>query len=649
MQVLKAFTLDITRTTPLEYIYAKQGDVDSRVLEIELLNSGEIYTIPATVTARFRLKKKDGTQCLTDCTIADNKISATLTEQMLAVEGIAVAEIALYDSDGSLITSQTFYIKVEKYTINPPQVTSSDEYKSLTAALTRVAQVETIANTAEAQSETALENLTIIEATINTATDGANTAAQGANTAATLCNNAVASLNNKAMKKYTVTFTGSLSAGTRADDAVGMVANVAVDGATVVNNFDGVSFFNRPICCCTWDATARKWKVNAYRGEPNFAWDGTNGELMYECTPFYYKTDLNTYVSVTATPSEGYALAPMFKDGNTKVYCPVFPLAMVNGVATSRSGYLPQTGSLDSFMTNCRTFDSKAHTETIEVRFSEYVLQLVEFATKDVQTVMMGACNMRYNGDDIIASVISDTSFTTTSAIGALFKAGQTISIGSAKNGEQRTSGVVITSITTVDTVSTFVLASAVANLAIGDYLSSRCWINGATNIVTASSGSPVSNTDGFRPCIWRGNALPWANGFSTLCNVLVNRTGAGTTESPYVYKLWYLSDPSKYNAGAITADYIEANFNLATADGYVKTLKVDTRYPFLMGTAEIGGASTTYAAAYYYIINTPAVRAVRVGGRFSTGRACSPVYFYVDLAPSYSYLFCLARLFVSP
>ena len=117
-----------------------------------------------------------------------------------------------------------------------------------------------------------------------------------------------------------------------------MIAKVAIGAEVVQNDFDGVPFFDRPICCCTWDAAARKWRVNAYKGEPGFAWDGSNGEVMYECTPFYYKAIFEgvgspTYVSVTATPCEGYELAPLFKNGEDKVYCPCFNMALVDDVA----------------------------------------------------------------------------------------------------------------------------------------------------------------------------------------------------------------------------------------------------------------------------------------------------------------------------
>ena len=169
------------------------------------------------------------------------------------------------------------------------------------------------------------------------------------------------------VKRYGVRFEGSNPNGIRVEDAVGMIAQVAVDDEIVINDFDEVSFFNRPICCGYHDEEGR-FHVNAYRGEPGFAWDGSNGEVYYECTPFYYKGDLHTYISVSATPLEGYKLAPMFKNGHDKVYCPVFPVAMVDGMPTSRAGVFPTYNSMNGHMTDVRKYHQKAHTETMAVR-----------------------------------------------------------------------------------------------------------------------------------------------------------------------------------------------------------------------------------------------------------------------------------------
>ncbi len=135
LTILKSFSLDFTRSSPLEYIFAKQGDQNSRILEITPLNSGAEYSIPAGTTARFGAKKSDGTQVLIDGTITDGKIYVTLTEQTLAASGILVAEIGLYGLSQELLSSQHFYMKIEPFAIDTEAAESSDEYESFVVAL----------------------------------------------------------------------------------------------------------------------------------------------------------------------------------------------------------------------------------------------------------------------------------------------------------------------------------------------------------------------------------------------------------------------------------------------------------------------------------------------------------------------------------
>lgn len=651
LKIVKTFALDFTRNAPLEYIFVKAGDKNSRVLDITPFNSGLAYTIPEGVKVVFAAKKPDKTEILNDAKVntATGHIEVTLSEQTLAAEGILVCEVALYSASDEFLSSQHFYLKASPFALT--NVESGNEYNTLVVALLSVDAKVREAEEAIANANAATNAANTATTNANAATARALTAEESALAAAETARNAAASITDHELKKYSVRFSGSASAGTREDDAVGMLAKVAIGEEVVQNDFDNVPFFDRPICCCTWDAAARKWRVNAYKGEPGFAWDGSNGEVMYECTPFYYKAIFEgvsspTYVSVTATPCEGYELAPLFKNGEDKVYCPCFNMALVDDVAVSRAGLTPYYGSLNAAMEKARKFDAKAHTETIEALFSDALLLWVEFATKNWRSVMYGCGTLVYNATTRVSSVVSKTVFKTTYS-GLV--AGQRIALGSGEYGSNRHASVEIASVETDPSDSTLcvvTLKEAATGLAANDYISSRMYETGkaALAVTNASSGSPVSNTSGKYPCIWRGKENPWGNGFSTLCNVLTKRYGA---EGAYTYKLQYLPDPSKYASGAITEDYIEANFNLATTDGYAKTLGQDTRYPFLFCTSEVGASSTNYIGAYYYYPRYE-VCAARVGGHFGCGGFVG-LFFYLYYAPGTSNVISAARLFCSP
>lgn len=457
------------------------------------------------------------------------------------------------------------------------------------------------------------------------------------------------------IKKYGVKFTGSNPMGERLYDAVGMVANVAVDDQLTQNDFDSVSFYNRPMCNVYFDSLGNP-TVMAYRGEPGFNMEGAifppytkKASVYYECKPCGWNGSYDEPV-VTSTPMEGIELFSCFPDWNTKIYLPSFWMAVEDGQPVSISGTRPGYYSLNSAMSTVKAWSENAHTETMAAHMYEYILQLVEFATRDLQTIMMGCSNLRYNSATDTA-VIAETSVNriiVTNSTASNYVVGQTIVIGTAQNGDNVAKERSITAIDVYDASNKAIsFDGAPVNIAVGNFVSSRVWKNGATDIVVASSGSPVSNTSGKYPCIWRGKVDPWAHGYSVICDILIQRRGAGTTEDPYTYRPYYLPDPRKYAAGVITNDYTELQYDIPSVDGYAKSLWQDSRQKYIGLTKEVGASSTTWLSAYYYYPRYD-VCVVFVGGHFNLGRLCSPVYFYCLYPPSASDIHRLARLFVS-
>ena len=176
-------------------------------------------------------------------------------------------------------------------------------------------------------------------------------------------------------RAWTVTFDPeSVSPdGKRGDLARNMVANVAVGEEKVRNDFDSVPIFNRPIFNATWDSDLRCWVDLVERGEPGFTFTPTeeNREVVYRCTPFWYKIGFEdgqgpTYVSVSDQPLEGYKLAPMFKNATTYEYRPCFELAIGSDKKPhSRAGLLPFDSDVYNLEIALRSYGSGAHTETM--------------------------------------------------------------------------------------------------------------------------------------------------------------------------------------------------------------------------------------------------------------------------------------------
>ena len=166
MEIRQKLSLDFGRDTHPITVFAKQNDTKTRFLEITPLNCGQAYAIEDGVTPRLQLTKADGHTVLNDAALENGVIVVELTPQALAAAGVAVAEIGVYKGE-ALLSSQIFYIDVERAAFDKDAPESSDEFNALTAAL---AEVNTVAERAA----------TIASEIANEAADNANGAAEGA-------------------------------------------------------------------------------------------------------------------------------------------------------------------------------------------------------------------------------------------------------------------------------------------------------------------------------------------------------------------------------------------------------------------------------------------------------------------------------------
>lgn len=187
MKSSTSISLDVSRSTAPPIVFAKQGD-SSRYVNITITDSGKPYTLDSGITARIRAVKADKKAVFNNATIENNVIVAELTEQILAVEGYVIAEISLY-KESSLLTTQYFYIAVQRSAVSDDEITSTNEYKALAEALNEASKAVDIAsaaaskaNSAADNADTARESLTgavnTVIATANAATERANKAAE---------------------------------------------------------------------------------------------------------------------------------------------------------------------------------------------------------------------------------------------------------------------------------------------------------------------------------------------------------------------------------------------------------------------------------------------------------------------------------------
>lgn len=356
MEIRQKLSLDFGRDTHPITVFAKQNDTKTRFLEITPLNCGQAYAIDGGVTPRLQLTKADGHTVLNDATVENGVIFVELTPQALAAAGVAVAEIGLYKGE-ALLSSQIFYIDVERAAFDKDAPASSDEFNALTAAL---AEVNTVAERAA----------TIASEIANEAADNANGAAEGAE-----------KVNISAVQ----TETGATISVT---DREGTVTTVHIDTLTAVNTWEdiknavrlglGAKLFPVGYEFTTEDATTGAVVTWVVRDHDKH--EAANGKLTHSMTleaKYVYSNSAGTYLTLAFDANEAlYYAAEEIPAGTYNFTWNYATGSMVNGTyqftltkAVPAGGQIVLgTNSSSTAITGCKiaTYATVAATAAIE-------------------------------------------------------------------------------------------------------------------------------------------------------------------------------------------------------------------------------------------------------------------------------------------
>ena len=483
---------------------------------------------------------------------------------------------------------------------------------------------------------------------------------------------------------------GSSTTLTRLWDAQNKTATAGTDAAAGSSDFDTLPPFNRKKCVGNWTVVngAAVFNVQAYQGDADYAEDGSKGDYVaVEVPPVYWYHDETTgTLGVSAGPHAGWEPHPVCVDGDghvrEKTYLPVYALALKDGHAVSLPGYQNYFGGYKDNWDQARTygdgtsFANLAIIEPSAVDHYEWLMQTIEFATTNMQTIMNGAVSMAYNTNHVITAAPAANKIVVAAAIGDLFVVGQTIYIGAAH--DTTPSGVdaynLITAIQACDSdgtlnesgtyrLITYDGTDRTASITGGTTkLGSRPWITGATqgyapgvSAVLGHTGSPVSNSSGIYPMMYRWRENVYGNQNMTCLDLMNTRVADGTDQ----YKLQWYHNPDLQHMGA--AKYYPSSTSkpdltdLTTAangwkllgtetpkesyeNGYIKEEGFDAEYPHVrVPTLTKNGSATTYYADYAYLVYSHALRAVRRRGYLANGAYSGPRYVNASRAPSYA------------
>lgn len=438
---------------------------------------------------------------------------------------------------------------------------------------------------------------------------------------------------------YGVDFSGSTSAGTRTGAAAEFVFTPGTDTSAGQNDFDGAyPWAGMRRCCCTLNADGTV-TVNAYKGQPGYIEDGTNGEVLVEVPLFYVSGVLDVNPRVSAVPMPGFRAPKKFQnaDGSLKQKCylPAFPGSIgADGKLHSIAGVV-STGNktISQFLAAARLWgETYCINTSADFEVLAY-LMIVVYGTRNVQSKING-CVSLYATNIAVAGARTNESAVTVAK--NTLEPGMVISIGTGDENERVANRRIVTAIEAIEGDTANVKASFTGE-AVTTTTDHKIWrimqSTGTANSVISTCGSPVSNTDGKHSFVFYGVENPlYGNQWRFECDwKLIDGV------------VYYCDDPTKYQWSS-AADYLKLDTLALPGEGWATALQVDERVPQLQITKSVGGSASTYLADYFWV-NKSGTRMVLRGGYSDVGSGAGPWCVYLRNGPGGAWWLCSADL----
>ena len=416
----------------------------------------------------------------------------------------------------------------------------------------------------------------------------------------------------------------------RVGAAIGLVAKAAVGNGTVQNDFMASVYPYNSVKPCN---VAEDMSVNAYLGDADFQWDGSNGDVMLEVpqvyTARYFETDSDgvewEYRWVAAGPVGRCHLDHAFTDGDRqseKIYIPIFN-GSLNTEGTkleSKAGVFPlHNKTRAQFRTLCTAKGDKWCLDDVWTMHLLDTLFIVMFAGTNAQTILgRGRSEMPYdNAANVALQARNNTNYITIAKSWAeRFTVGQGIGIGTSAGSQSVFAERTVTQITDsaeIESASNIFFDGDTVNITTDHHVWSCVQKTGAT-IEMQSANGRVEGVDG-RTAVrflyiedWFGNMWQFRDG-----------------DNIKKFQHYYCNKRSSYADKVYEGDYFKVGYEASQTGGYVKKFGYDPEWPEIEICVDATGSSGTYFPDYYWAAEGGEL--VLSGGSVNSGVGVGPFY----------------------
>lgn len=404
------------------------------------------------------------------------------------------------------------------------------------------------------------------------------------------------------------------------------------DGSDIAVRIDSDAAADHRIRGCN---VAEDMSVNAYLGDADFQWDGSNGDVMLEVpqvyTARYFETDSDgvewEYRWVAAGPVGRCHLDHAFTDGDRqseKIYIPIFN-GSLNTEGTkleSKAGVFPlHNKTRAQFRTLCTAKGDKWCLDDVWTMHLLDTLFIVMFAGTNAQTILgRGRSEMPYdNAANVALQARNNTNYITIAKSWAeRFTVGQGIGIGTSAGSQSVFAERTVTQITDsaeIESASNIFFDGDPVNITTDHHVWSCVQKTGAT-IEMQSANGRVEGVDG-RTAVrflyiedWFGNMWQFRDG-----------------DNIKKFQHYYCNKRSSYADKVYEGDYFKVGYEASQTGGYVKKFGYDPEWPEIEICVDATGSSGTYFPDYYWAAEGGEL--VVSGGNANNGVGGGPFYRY--------------------
>jgi hypothetical protein len=395
-------------------------------------------------------------------------------------------------------------------------------------------------------------------------------------------------------------------------DNIGLVANATKNGDDVQNDFDNLYPWS-DIITYNYDTTNKK--ITAYIGEPGFAFDGSNGEVLTRIPEFWYKREVKgdyEYIYIADYNRAGYKHSKEFSVGRYGISVDA------DGVAHSYSGTIP---AYNKTISAFRTLAKAVGDEFCQMDTRYFILQLlylVEYADYNSQSKLGRGVSEWFNQKALIAENNVNRIIVANSNN---MYVGRNVSIGATDAWNDSVASE--RTITRIEEYSNGSITGkavyfdgAAVNIAVGNALWGIGQKSGQCDELGMKSGT--SNNDGCHSMTYRGIENVFSNMWTAIDGLNIKD-----------YVAYICDDPSQYASDKFAAPYKAIGYtNLETTSVYPSKLGYDENNPEVALPTEANGSSGTGTCDYYWCAEGN--RIAFVGGSFHNGAHAG--FFYWNL-----------------